>query len=435
MLFSKENLKKLLHWVSISFFGLLVLALFYAAYLYYDINNVKERVAKIVALNAAAQQLRQSVSDAILGQRGAGSQNKLKPNVLLEAQQKTQLETDVQYFRDLSQKTKIYALENKWVNIRTTLLDADAFVEEVDNLLASVYSVTRLKAQLQAVLESELSSEFKDIAHSVSLFMLFEYHGLHEGGAASTARFNQYIQKVGYKLTQIPGASEDLKIYTLYTALERINCQLKCLNNVINHRFLYSIEKQQIYWSDRVLTLLFNANIVFLLLFLLCIVQMFIKHKIRLKMWIPSAAIHIENSPPLYSVEKEETSKQGETPDTFDLIFQSDILIEQLDGQIQEIMIVLNLFVTEHQKDGILLKKYIQMNELEKAVALTHQLMGVSCSIGAFALSHACKKLNRCFREGKSIDEDAQMQFETLLRLTFERVQEEINLFVIKIGS
>ncbi|WP_407332619.1 Hpt domain-containing protein [Enterovibrio sp. 27052020O] len=398
--------RTLKQWLSLLLWGGFIVSFCYALFVYSDMKHTKDHASHIVKLNNAAQQLRQTVSAAML------NQDKERKN----------LEQEVQHFRYLLLRTKSHTIEDNWDDIQQTLLEADAFVEDVDNLLASIYAVSRVTAQLKQLLDDRASPALTSLYQSVSSYLLFELHGFNDGTQTDrVVRFNRYLKEIENELTRLESNVEHVQLYTLYTSLERINRQLESVDAVINHKFVRSMAQQQTYWTTQVLMLLDNTISALLLAFTMLLAQVMLRYNLE----------HEQTEKPrLKSVEKEnrhiDKARSFQFVEPSEPLFDVTILQEQLEEDMEAIESVLTMFVAEHQGDGHALEKHIEMGELARARSLMHNLKGVSGNIGAIALQEYCTDADATLKEGQLIELASVKQFQKLLSLTIQAVLKEM---------
>ncbi|PKF50998.1 Hpt domain-containing protein [Enterovibrio nigricans] len=370
-------------------------------------NHVKVHAAQVVTLNNAAQQLRQTVSASMLNQE----------------RELTQIEKEVQHFRYLLLRTKSHTIEDEWEDIQNTLVDADAFVEDVDNLLASIYSVSKVTRQLKSLTETHRSPELIRLFESISSYLLFEFHGLNGDRATSVQRFNQYIDAIEKQLSSSSSNVVSVELYTLYTGLIRLNRQLESLDSVINHKFVRAMTQQQQYWTNRVIVLLDNTLLSLVVAFIALGSQVAVRYKLEQR-------AYADNDLPRKLPRKfqHEEIKERHVDDSFseEQLFDSNVLIEQLEGDFDAIDSVLTMFVAEHQNDAQKVRKQNEQNETARTSALIHNLKGVSGNIGAVSLERFCREMEMSLKEGLALSETTLDRFEMLLTMTIQNVLKEM---------
>ncbi|WP_394212715.1 Hpt domain-containing protein [Enterovibrio calviensis] len=398
--------RTLTHWLSLLLWGGFIVSFCYALFAYTDMKHTKDHTTHIVKLNNAAQQLRQTVSASML------NQDKERKN----------LEQEVQHFRYLLLRTKSHTIEDNWDDIQQTLLDADAFVEDVDNLLASIYAVSRVTEQLKHLLDSRSSPELTALYQSVSSYLLFELHGFNHGTETDRVeRFNRYISEIESELTRLESNVEHVQLYTLYTSLERINRQLESVDAVINHKFVRSMTQQQTYWTTQVLALLDNTISALFVAFTLLIAQVILRYSVD-----STQTDKLQTNSMKKEVSEANAVRPFQSTDPSEPLFDGTILQEQLEDDMSAVESVLTMFVAEHQGDGHALEKHVEMGEIARARSLMHNLKGVSGNIGATALQAYCTSAEATLREGMPIDLASVKQFQKLLSLTIQAVLKDM---------
>ncbi|MDD1781319.1 Hpt domain-containing protein [Enterovibrio sp. ZSDZ35] len=401
------NNKSALHRVSYALWGVFVFALGYALYAYQDLIHVKGHTAQVVTLNNAAQQLRQTVSASMLNQE----------------RELTQIEKEVQHFRYLLLRSKSHTIDDSWEDIQSTLVDADSFVEDVDNLLASIYSVSKVTRQLKSLTETHRSPELIRLFESISSYLLFEFHGLNGDRATSVKRFNHYIEAIERELSSSSSNVVSVELYTLYTGLIRLNRQLESLDSVINHKFVRAITQQQQYWTNRVILLLDNILFSAVVAFLALGAQVLIRYTLEQR-------AHQHQTSQINPSRKhiKDTKQEPKSADSISELelFDAHVLIEQLEGDVDAIDSVLTMFVAEHQNDAQKVRKQNEQNEVARNSALIHNLKGVAGNIGALALEDFCKDVELSLKEGHGISDASLEQFEKLLTMTIQSVLKEM---------
>ena len=383
---------------------LFFVSFFYAIATYKEMYHVKEHATHVVKLNNAAQQLRQAVSASMLNQQ-------------IEL---SNIEKEIQHFRFLLLRTKSHSIDDQWNDIQSTLLDADAFVEDVDNLLASIYSVSNVTKKLKLLSETEVTVEQQLLFQSITSYLLFELHGLNDSRTTSRAdRFNEYISKLEIMLAARSSEPTSVEIYALYTGLERLNQQLENVDSIMNHRFVRAMTQQQTYWTTQVIALLDRTLMLSGIAFLFLAAQILIRYKIE--------RLSTNFSRKVSAVSSEETGLIEDAAVQYEhAIFELDNLMEQLEGDADAIDAVLSMFVSEHQTDGKKLQAFADSGDLEGMRALIHSMKGVSGNIGAYAMQQFCIQIEKTLLAGELPDKRVVEQFDPLLALTIKDVQGEI---------
>ncbi|WRV98970.1 Hpt domain-containing protein [Grimontia sp. NTOU-MAR1] len=381
----------------------------YALISYSDMNHTRDHAGHVVKLNNAAQQLRQTVSASMINQKT----------------QLVQLEKEVQHFRYLLLRTKSHTVEDRWDDIQRTLLEADTFVEDVDNLLASIYSISSVTKQLKKLHDSTRDPELKSLLQEVSSYLLFELHGLNDSPHRSRiARFNSYVTKLESEFSKMPNGMTRSELFALYSGLERLNRQLRSVDAVINHKFVRSITQLQSYWTTRTLLLLDNTMTAMFISFGFLVGLLALSFRKE----NDDEALAIEPKTNKLKADKKLNEGGGAfrftEPD--EPLFEPSILKEQLEDDEDAIESVLTMFVAEHQNDGKTLRKHVEVGEWARARTLIHNLKGVSGNIGASALQQFCTSADSQLRNGVSIDENEVKQFERLLSVSIQAVLKEI---------
>ncbi|MBV7297551.1 Hpt domain-containing protein [Enterovibrio paralichthyis] len=392
--------------LSIALWSGFLIASVYSLIAYYDMNHAKVHANYVVQLNNAAQQLRQTVSASMLNQS-----NQLVP-----------LEKEVQHFRYLLLRTKSNTIEDNWEDLQRTLLDADAFVEDVDNLLASIYAVSSVTRQIKQLMDKETSPELQQRLQAVSSYLLFELHGLNDkSNQTRIERFNGYIGELEREMSDVPNGLKRTQLFNLYTGLERLNRQLESVDAVTNHKFVRSMTQLQKYWTTRVLQLLDQTLIGLAMAFACLFGLVFVRAKVELPV---SGQVHSQIAD---SVPEQVAAniKPVFVPPT-EPLFEPGVLQEQLENDEEAIESVLTMFVAEHQSDGKALRKHIEEKEAARARTLVHNLKGVSGNIGALALQQHCTEADARLRAGELIDISDVDNFEKLLTLTIQAVLKEM---------
>ncbi|WP_251876024.1 Hpt domain-containing protein [Grimontia kaedaensis] len=393
----------LLLWIG---FGISVV---YALISYSDMNHTREHAGHVVKLNNAAQQLRQTVSASMINQK-----NEL-----------VQLEKEVQHFRYLLLRTKSHTIEDSWDDIQSTLLEADAFVEDVDNLLASVYSISAVTKQLKELHDDVRQPELKRLVQGISSYLLFELHGLNDSPHRNRiARFNGYVGQLESEFSKMPEGMTRSELFALYTGLERLNRQLESVDAVINHKFVRSITQLQSYWTTRTLVLLDQTMTAMFIGFGFLVGLIFLSSRKDAESETHSKD---ENA---NRIKAESKAHEGagvfkfKEPD--EPLFEASVLKEQLEDDEEAIESVLTMFVAEHQNDGQMLRKHFDSKEIARTRTLIHNIKGVSGNIGASALQAFCTQADLRLRKGEMIDENEVKQFEKLLSVSIQAVLKEI---------
>lgn len=383
---------------------LFLISFFYAIATYKEMYHVREHATYVMKLNNAAQQLRQAVSASMLNQQTELSN----------------IEKEIQHFRYLLLQIKSHSIDDQWKDIQGTLLDADTFVEDVDNLLASIYAISNVTKELKQLSEEDATVEQQMLFQSISSYLLFELHGLNDSKATSRAdRFNEYISKLEVMLAERSSNPASVELYALYTGLERLNQQLKNVDNIMNHRFVRAMTQQQTYWTTQVITLLDRTLMLSGIAFLFLATQILIRYKIERLSTNFSRKV-----PPMSS---EETELIEDTEVHYDQsVFEIGNLIEQLEGDSEAVDAVLDMFVEEHLTDGQKLQTFAKNGDLEGMRGLIHCMKGVSGNIGAYALQHFCIQFEKTLQTGESPTKRMIEQFDQLLALTIKNVQSEM---------
>ncbi|MDD1794297.1 Hpt domain-containing protein [Enterovibrio sp. ZSDZ42] len=403
MLIGRQRTAK--NWISLLLWCGFAVSFTYAFFSYSDMKHTKGHATHIVKLNNAAQQLRQTVSASMLNQDN----------------ERKNLEKEVQHFRYLLLRTKSHTIEDRWDDIQHTLLEADAFVENVDNLLASIYAVSKVTEQLKQLIDSQTSPELASIYQSIGTYLLFELHGFNnEDDSGRIGRFNRYLADVEDQLAALDNSTEQVQLYALYTSLERINRQLESVDEVINHKFVRSMTQQQAYWTTQVIERLDTTISMLFWAFGLLFAQVLLQYRA-----LGSGPDKTEAKPSV-----KESSADALVPFKYvepsEPLFDASILHEQLDGDKEAIESVLTMFVAEHQGDAGHLEKHISQGQTARARSLMHNLKGVSGNIGALALQDFCTHADAKLREGQLLDILVVKQFQKLLSLTIQAVLKEM---------
>ncbi|WP_281545696.1 Hpt domain-containing protein [Grimontia sp. SpTr1] len=398
-------------WLSILLWIGFGVSLAYALISYSDMNHTRDHAGHVVKLNNAAQQLRQTVSASMINQ----------------SDELVQLEKEVQHFRYLLLRTKSHTIEDSWEDIQNTLLEADAFVEDVDNLLASIYSISSVTKQLKQLHDGTRTPELKRLLQRISSYLLFELHGLNDSLERNRiARFNGYIRQLESEFSKMPEGMTRSELFTLYTGLERLNRQLESVDAVINHKFVRSITQLQSYWTTRTLLLLDNTMTAMFVGFGFLVGLILLSAR-KEESSVANGAVNPSKSK---KVKADKKPSEGAGLFTFvepdEPLFEPAVLKEQLDEDEDAIEAVLTMFVAEHQNDGKTLRKHFEAKELARARTLIHNVKGVSGNIGAIALQAFCTHADSRLRKGEWIDENEVKHFEKLLSITIQSVLKEM---------
>lgn len=380
---------------------LFFVSFFYAIATYKEMYHVKEHATHVVKLNNAAQQLRQAVSASMLNQQVELSN----------------IEKEIQHFRYLLLRTKSHTIDDQWNDIQSTLLDADAFVEDIDNLLASIYSVSNVTKKLKQLSETETTVEQQLLFQSITSYLLFELHGLNDSRTTSRAdRFNEYIAQLETMLAARSSMTASVEIYALYTGLERLNQQLENVDSIMNHRFVRAMMQQQTYWTTQVIALLDRTLMLSGIAFLLLAAQVLIRYKIE------RLSTHFSRKESPVSSESTSVIENDAVQYHDQVVFEVDNLMEQLEGDIEAIDAVLSMFVAEHQTDGEKLQAFVDSGDVEGIRSLFHSMKGVSGNIGAYAMQQFCIQIEKTLLAGESPNKRVVEQFDQLLALTIRDV-------------
>lgn len=383
---------------------LFFISFFYAVATYKEMYHVKEHATHVVKLNNAAQQLRQAVSASMLNQQ-------------IEL---SNIEKEIQHFRYLLLQTKSHTIDDQWSDIQSTLLDADAFAEDVDNLLASIYSVANVTKKLKQLSESEISVDQQLLYQSISSYLLYELHGLNDSGTTRRAdRFNEYIATLEAMLAERSSKPASVEVYALYTGLERLNQQLENVDSIMNHRFVRAMTQQQTYWTTQVIALLDRTLLLFGIAFLFLAAQVLVRYKLE-----RLSTNFSRKMPPISS--EDIGFIQNDAVQYDQSVFEIENLMEQLEGDTDAIDAVLGMFVEEHKMDGEKLQTFAKNDDVEGTRGLIHSMKGVSGNIGAYAMQHFCIQLEKTLSAGESPDKRAVEQFDQLLALTIKDVLSEM---------
>lgn len=383
-------------------------AVLFALVSYSDMNHTRVHAGHIVKLNNAAQQLRQTVSASMINQRS----------------EQVQLEKEVQHFRYLLLRTKSYTVEDSWDDIQATLLEADAFVEDVDNLLASIYSISAVTAKLKQHNDSTRDPALKSLLQGISSYLLFELQGLNDVASQNRiTRFNSFVGQLEKAFSQLPDGMKRNELFELYTGLERLNRQFESVDAVINHKFVRSITQLQSYWTTRTLLLLDRT-----------MTTMFIAFGFLISLILLSfrrSAVDTKKNAPIAHKDSHEMKNRDHVDgnkfvDPQEPVFDPGVLREQLEEDNEAIDAVLTMFVAEHQNDAKALSEHVDAGELARARTLLHNIKGVSGNIGALALQQFCTQAESRLRNGEWIGENDMKQFEKLLCVTIQTVLKEI---------
>ena len=384
--------------------GLVLILSCYVLYSYFELKGTRLNTDHVLTLNHSTQELRQSLSAAIY----------------YEENELSQLEREVQHFRYLLLKTKSHAINQHSQQIQDVLLEADNFIEDVDHLLVSIYSVTQVARQLSDLLEAPISIELREIIHDISSFLLFEMQGRQLNQSAYQQRFNVFMQALEIRIASNKEQANNIEIFALYTALERFNHQAQAFDDVMNHRFISKMNRAQAQWTDRLLSQSEQMVNTLLFIFVLSGLQFLFKqiqNRVRSSRSIPIDDIDIK-APMLTNEPNELETLLQDLP----CIFDHEVLNEQLDACPDSIDAVLTMFVVEHQNDMTLLREYLHQQDYEKAHHLTHKLKGVSGNIGALALATFCRHLDDAFRMSQKVDDNCLNQAEMVLKQTIQHV-------------
>ncbi|MFL7024890.1 Hpt domain-containing protein [Enterovibrio norvegicus] len=383
---------------------LFFISFFYAVATYKEMYHVKEHATHVVKLNNVAQQLRQAVSASMLNQQ-------------IEL---SNIEKEIQHFRYLLLQTKSHTIDDQWSDIQSTLLDADAFAEDVDNLLASIYSVANVTKKLKQLSESEISIDQQLFYQSISSYLLYELHGLNDSGTTRRAdRFNEYIATLEAMLAERSSKPASVEVYALYTGLERLNQQLENVDSIMNHRFVRAMTQQQTYWTTQVIALLDRTLLLFGIAFLFLAAQVLVRYKLE-----RLSTNFSRKMPPISS--EDIGFIQNDAVQYDQSVFEIENLMEQLEGDTDAIDAVLGMFVEEHKTDGEKLQTFAKNDDVEGTRGLIHSMKGVSGNIGAYAMQHFCIQLEKTLSAGESPDKRAVEQFDQLLALTIKDVLSEM---------
>ncbi|MEZ8148159.1 Hpt domain-containing protein [Enterovibrio norvegicus] len=383
---------------------LFFISFFYAVATYKEMYHVKEHATHVVKLNNAAQQLRQAVSASMLNQQ-------------IEL---SNIEKEIQHFRYLLLQTKSHTIDDQWSDIQSTLLDADAFAEDVDNLLASIYSVANVTKKLKQLSESEISVDQQLLYQSISSYLLYELHGLNDSGTTRRAdRFNEYIATLEAMLAERSSKPASVEVYALYTGLERLNQQLENVDSIMNHRFVRAMTQQQTYWTTQVIALLDRTLLLFGIAFMFLAAQVLVRYKLE-----RLSTNFSRKMPPISS--EDIGFIQNDAVQYDQSVFEIENLMEQLEGDTDAIDAVLGMFVEEHETDGEKLQTFAKNDDVEGTRGLIHSMKGVSGNIGAYAMQHFCIQLEKTLSAGESPDKRAVEQFDQLLALTIKDVLSEM---------
>ncbi len=389
------------------FWGGFVAAVIFALFSYSNMNHTRAHAGHIVTLNNAAQQLRQTVSASMINQRS----------------ELLQLEKEVQHFRYLLLRTKSYAIEDHWDDIQATLLEADAFVEDVDNLLASIYSISVVTEQLKQLNDSARDPALKGLLQGISSYLLFELQGLNDVESQNRiARFNNFVGELENAFSQMPAGMKHNTLFELYAGLERLSRQLDSVDAVTNHQFVRSITQQQSYWTTRTLLLLDQTMTSMFIAFGFLIGLLFFSFRHGKASSQTVTTTHEDSS----DMKTRDSTGGGTFVEPLEPVFEPAVLKEQLEGDNDAMDAVLTMFVAEHQNDAKTLREHVNAGELARARTLIHNIKGVAGNIGAEALQQCCVQVENRLRNGEWIGENDIKQFEKLLCVTIQTVQKEI---------
>lgn len=407
LLHSTERFHHRVNGLLLLLWGGFVAAVIFALFSYSNMNHTRAHAGHIVTLNNAAQQLRQTVSASMINQHS----------------ELVQLEKEVQHFRYLLLRAKSYAIEDHWDDIQATLLEADAFVEDVDNLLASIYSISVVTEQLKQLNDSARDPALKGLLQGISSYLLFELQGLNDVESQNrTARFNNFVGELENAFSQMPDGMKQSALFELYAGLERLSRQLESVDAVTNHQFARSITQQQSYWTTRTLLLLDQTMTSMFIAFGFLIGLLFFSFR-HAKAGTQTVATTHEDSPDM----KTRDGTEGFTfVEPLEPVFEPAVLKEQLEGDNDAMEAVLTMFVAEHQNDAKTLREHVNAGELARARTLIHNIKGVAGNIGAGALKQSCVQVENRLRNGEWIGENDIKQFEKLLCVTIQTVQKEI---------
>ncbi len=375
----------------------------YIFYVYYELKEERENSIYINRLSGVTQQLRQTVY-----------------NAFSESGQLRQLEKEAQHFRYLLLQTESQLIGKQWKNTQRILLHADLFIDDVDNLLVSAYSMSNFTRQLMTWQSNTQSQILTDIVNDISRFLIFETQWSYGGKLNDEKKFNLFLSDIEKRLHQHTEKYGD-NILIIHRGLERLIHQFQRIDKVINHPFIREIANYQNVWSLRMLNLVNQLNSAFLLLFLLLVIKwFFIQLNSREVKKIPQTK---------QSADKENEDITPVYTDMYDqsVTFDSNYLLEQLDYCYESFESILNMFVVEHQNDVTVLKHYLNHQDFSASHKVTHKLKGVTGNIGALTLESLCKQLDDELRNNLPPNAEHLNAFEKVFTMTLKQITMQLN--------
>lgn len=371
---------------------------------FYVIYQIDYRDNLMKNLNDNAVQLQQSVSKIALS----------------EKRQLDLLDKQMINFRKALLETKTQVIGQNINELNAVLLEADAFTDDMDEFLASLYSIERVVAQLKYLIDKSESVKFKQFIYSISQYLLFERLGLNGKYEKRAQRFNQYITDIEKQLSEFSNQADKIEIHIIYTGLERLNRELEYVDNVINHPFMQKMSQLQIEWKEKRFMHLYNVIYALGLVFLLYGV-----YKVFLATHLYFFQLQNMTSQKLFS-ERKESSCLAKEPSFVEqntpVIFSTELLIEQFEDDTESIKAILKVFVEEHQFDAQKLRQFIQENRIKDAYLLAHTLKSVAGNIGAITLEQICHQIEKPLREGAAIEPQTIELVERVLLQTIEKI-------------
>ncbi len=396
--------RMLTRWLPILLLGSIVTVSAYVVYGYYELKEERENSIYISRLSGVTQQLRQTIYNAFYG----------------EKIQLRQLEKDAQHFRYLLLQTESQLIGQHWKNLQHLLLNADLFIEDVDNLLVSAYSISNFTRQLNSWQNNSDTPAFRDIVNDISRFMVLDakwYFGERIDDDKKFTSFLSDIEKRLHQNTQILG--DDILI--IHTGLTRLMRQFQRMDKVTNHSFIHEIANYQNIWSLKMLNLVEQINNAFLFLLLLVGAH-----------WALLQFNYRSKRNILSTDSEEQDAKNSSVSASVDLYaqlveFDSTYLLEQLDYCYESYESILNMFIVEHQDDVKALKYHVESHDFSGAHNVTHKLKGVAGNIGALTLESLCKELDDIFRNNLLPNAERLDVFENVFTLTFQQISTQLN--------
>lgn len=395
------GMKKVFRWNIRIVWVALFSASLYAFYVYFQMNNAQNHAHQIVTLHNSAQHLRKCISSALLKQE----------------QHLVELSEEINYFRYLLLNIKSHSIHRQWNEIHQLLLDADVFIEDVDNLMSSIYSISRVTNHLQSLMENDISAEMKEFIQYVSTYLLFEFHGLNDNELATEIRFNQFIEHIESKFEQLTSESQRIEIFTLYTGLQKMHHQLGQLDDIINHHFIHTVNTAQVLRTSLVLSYVDQLIEILFILVVLVVIQFGLyrgKDLNKLTGLIDKELKEIQQ----YQITPQiKSSIEMKTDDL--KIYNAEMLREQLDDSADA---VLTIFISDHQDDANHLKQSLAQADQITARTIVHSLKGVAGNIGAESLEYICRLIESEIRANRNIEPQLFNEFEKTLNMTIQQI-------------